>query len=108
MNCWFWRLLFCLFFVVVKVFVVIYVVEEEEAEGKKIFFRDLCFVNDFDDFAVVGDGFICVFFKFLSFLLLRRRRSKARRLVSRFGVVYFVHVWLLLLLRLMTARKADF
>ena len=31
-NCWFWRLLFCLFFVVVKVFVVIYVVEEEEAK----------------------------------------------------------------------------
>ena len=28
---------FCLSFVVVKVFVVIYVVEEEEAEGKKIF-----------------------------------------------------------------------
>ena len=74
------------------------------------FFRGLCFVNDFDDFVVVGDGFICVFFKFLSFLLLRRRRrSKARRLVSRFGVVHFVHVLLLLLLlRLKTVRKVDF
>ena len=60
-NCWFWRLLFCLFFVVVKVFVVIYVVEEEEAEGKKVFFRDLCFVNDFDDFVVVRGCFFCVF-----------------------------------------------
>ena len=41
-------------------------------------------------------------------LLRRRRGSKARRLVSRFGVVYFVHVWLLSLLRLKTVRKVDF